>query len=45
MLAAIPRVFRILCWKKFEFVFKSYKEDKLVNSISKNDNVVDATLN
>jgi hypothetical protein len=39
MLVAIPGFSHIAeaCRKKFEMVFKSYKEDKLVNSISRND--------
>jgi hypothetical protein len=39
MLVAIPGFSHIAeaCRKKFEMVFKSYKEDKLVNSISGND--------
>ena len=39
MLAAIPGFSRTAeaCRKKFETVFKSYKEDKLANSVSGND--------
>jgi hypothetical protein len=41
MLAAIPGFSRTAeaCWKKFEIVFKWYKEDKLANSILGNDSI------